>query len=270
MVFGNVNDENEIILNVNSTENNELREEYLYLLNRKLRLEKDAKQYEWSYIQTFGEQIERILELETECIKYKKLIAIYYRMLSNRERFNRDEALSELAMELKPYYDNIEYIKEVKSDKGEVVSDYKLTRIKKMYKRIVNVLHPDVNPELSKNETMKELWNLATIYYKCNDFEKLQETYMIIIDELEKLNIDIDDEIVIDNLEEKIEKVKSDIDNILNTDPYLYSLILEDEEMIKEKKSQLDDEIKEYDEYSKELKTELYNLGIDISDYNIV
>ena len=156
MVFGNVNDENEIKFNVNSTENDEMREEYLYLLNRKLRFEKEAKRYEWSYIQTFGEQIEKLLELETECIKYKKLIAIYYRMVNNRERFNRDNALIELAFELKPYYDNIEYIKDVKSDKGTPISDYQLTKIKKLYKKIVNVLHPDINPSLYENERIME------------------------------------------------------------------------------------------------------------------
>ena len=37
MVFGNVNDENEIKFNVNSTENDEMREEYLYLLRFPLR-----------------------------------------------------------------------------------------------------------------------------------------------------------------------------------------------------------------------------------------
>ena len=93
---------------------------------------------------------------------------------------------------------------------------------------------------------------------------------MIIMVELDKLNIDIEDEIAIDNLEEKIESVKRDIDNRLNTDPYLYSLILEDEEMIKEKKAQLDEEIIEYEEYSNELKRDLYNLGIDIGEYNLV
>ena len=235
-----------------------------------MRIEKDAEHYEWEYIQMFGKQIEKFLELQTECIKFKKIIAIYYRMLNNGQKFNRDKALIELALELKPYYDHIDYIKTVKNDKGENVSAFHMTKIKKMYKKIVNSMHPDINPQLYEDEKMQELWNLATRYYKCNNFEKLQETYFLIMGELEKLNINCDDKINIENLDEKIEIVKNEINNILNSDPYLYGLILEDDETIQEKEEELTEEIQDYQNYYYELQNELQYLGIDINDYNIV
>ena len=270
MVFESIKNKNLMVVDVNLELNGNRREEYLSLLNRKMRLEKEAEHYEWRYIQLFGKQIEKLLELQTECIKYKKIIAIYYRMLNNGQKFSRDKALIELAIELKPYYDYIDYIKTIKNDKGEKVSDFHITNIKKMYKKIVNCIHPDINPQLYDNEKIQELWNLATQFYKCNNFEKLQETYVLIMDELDELNIDIDKIIEIENINVKIEKVKREIDDILNSDPYLYNLILEDNEMIKEKKEQLQVEIQEYQNYSNELQNELKYLGIDINDYNIV
>lgn len=270
MEYERNNNDNSGIVDTNLGLDDARRQEYIMLLNRKLSLEKDAQRYEWQYIQTFGEQIELLLELKIKCIKYKKIIAIYYRMTNNGLHYNKNKALLELSSELKPYIEHIEYIKAMKRDKGEPVSKFHLLKIKKMYKKIVNVLHPDINPQLYENDNMKELWNLATMYYRCNDFEKLQETYFLIITELEKLNIDIEDEFEIDNLNDKIKKTNTEIEQIMDTDPYLYSLILEDKEAIRDKKDQLNNEIKEYECYSHELADELKGLGIDINDYNKV
>lgn len=270
MVFKSIENENSVVLDMNFVLYDNKMKEYLSLLNQKMRIEKDAEYYEWEYIQMFGKQIEKLLELKTECIKFKKIITIYYRMLNNGQRFNRDKALVELALELKPYYDHIDYIKTVKNDKGEKVSAFHMTKIKKMYKKIVNSMHPDINPQLYEDEKMKELWNLATRYYKCNNFEKLQEVYFLIMEKIKKLKINCNDEIIIENLDEKIERAKHEIDNILNSDPYLYCLILEDEEAIKDKDEELAEEIQDYKNYSNELQDELKHLGIDINDYNIV
>ena len=270
MEFTNFESEGIFILKNDLSNAEKIKKEYLTLLNKKMSLEKDARRFEREYIKVFGELIERLLQLQIECIKYKKLISIYYKMINNGRHFSRDAALRELSIELKTYYDELEYIQQTRKIDGRPISSHEMLKIKKLYKKIVNIIHPDVNPDLFSNEIIKDLWNQATEYYHCNDLKKLQEVYFLIIDELKKLNYDIEADIDIKDWETKLSNVKDEIEEIISTDPYLYKDILEDEECIVDQKDHFENEITDYEKYSQDLQMELSRMGIEINDYNIV
>ncbi len=259
-----------LIINYNIENSEKKQKEYLFLLNKKLSLEKEGLHYELEYIRLFGEKMKRLLELQTECIKFKKLIAIYYRNINNGILYNKNKILNELAFELKPYYDHLEYIEQAQNSKGKILSTHHIMKIKKLYKEIVNMIHPDISEDLFKNEKIKELWNDATNYYKCNNYEKLQETYFIIIDLLEQLNVDLSKRLNINNIDEKIEKIKRKIESIKNSDPYMLKYIISDGESIKEKNEEYDEYINSYNDYGNDLKNQITDLGININDYNLV
>ena len=52
----------------------------------------------------------------------------------------------------------------------------------------------------------------------------------------------------------KIAELEEEIERIMNTDPYQYRYLREDEAAVAEKKKALEEELKEYEEYSNRLE----------------
>jgi predicted nucleic acid-binding Zn-ribbon protein len=67
-------------------------------------------------------------------------------------------------------------------------------------------------------------------------------------------------EIEIPNIEAKIKELEEEIEKIMNTDPYQYRYLLEDKTAVEEKKKVLEDELREYEEYSNKLEEMLNGL----------
>ena len=60
-------------------------------------------------------------------------------------------------------------------------------------------------------------------------------------------------EIEIPDLPGKIKELEAEIEKIRETDPYQYKYLLEDPEAVKEKKHELEEQIRSYTEYEKDL-----------------
>ena len=96
-----------------------------------------------------------------------------------------------------------------------------------------------------------------------------------ILNELEHLQVMINhylesidykhDDIVIDNIEEKIFELNEEIDRIINTDPYMYKYLLSDPDEVKEKKEDLKKEISDFLNYADELDKVIAGFHIERS-----
>lgn len=243
----------------------EKRKEYFALLNRKLELEKKAYQIENQYIQIFGELLEKVLNLKTECIKYKKTLAAYFKQKQEKGIINIDEIVSDVYASLIPYYTELEILQNKMKSTYDSISDETLEKIKQLYKEIVNMIHPDVSPELFQDSKIKELWGNANCYYKDNHYEELQETYYLIIERMVELGYDQNRKVDILDIDKKISKTMNEIMSITNSNPYLYKYLLDDKDETKSRQNELCKEIKEYKQYRDELFNEIKNLGIDVS-----
>ena len=124
---------------------------------------------------------------------------------------------------------------------------------------MVKKIHPDINPLTNTNEELKGLWQRLVIAYECNELKELKETEVLINALMAKLDMGVM-EIEIPDIDTKIKELEEEIDNILNTDPYQYRYLLEDETAVAEKKKALEDELKEYEEYSNKLEEMLDSL----------
>jgi uncharacterized protein YhaN len=62
-----------------------------------------------------------------------------------------------------------------------------------------------------------------------------------------------DETLHIENVETKIKSLEQEIDRIVSTAPYTYRFLLEDNSQKEAKKEELQQEIKEYEQYAKEL-----------------
>ncbi len=125
-----------------------------------------------------------------------------------------------------------------------------MIEIKKIYRRIVKKIHPDLNSELFKKDEVKELWNRTMLAYQWNQLEELKEIEVL----LERFTLD-GSNCFVENIEERLKKLNHEIESILNTNPYQYKFILEDEQEVEELKESYLQEIKEYQKYKCDLET---------------
>lgn len=131
----------------------------------------------------------------------------------------------------------------------EVLSRDDTILLKKLYRKIVRALHPDLNPELSDRE--KELFYNATESYKLGDLDTLQLIYDIVCtgdmdDDSPLSGKSLMDEVK--RLEDLVQKIQNDIDLIKSQSPYTWKIYVEDEDKKLEKIKDFENDLKSYQE----------------------
>ena len=240
------------IIRIENSEDNLAR--YEELLLRRDNLKKQAEQYQISYFQEFGDLIVESFTIRIECIKKKKIIAYCQQQINHGKPINGAQLDHFIEREMLEYQSELEaMIRHNKAVKESgTVSEYDLYRIKKMYYRLAKLIHPDLHPEFEDDPQIREFWNKIVLAYEHNLLEDMDELDFQVRKYLEEKG-DSDSEIVIPDLSKKISRVEEEIDRITNTEPYLYRLLLEDDESIAAKKDELRTEIESYTDYSKQL-----------------
>lgn len=232
--------------------------EYEELLVKRDQYIKEAGSYQTAYIAEFGELIDANFELKVECIKVKKTISYCRRRMNRGLAVDVARMQSEIAQEMTLYYAQL---KEMQSETeaakaAPFLSEYQVSRSKKIYRRLAKKLHPDINAKTATTETLKDLWNRIVIAYHKSDPEALAELEVLARAELEKLG---DDgwAIAFDDIEERIERVEREINEILTTEPYTYRALLEDEEKKKAHRAELEEEHEDLTRYLDDLRRTL-------------
>ena len=108
-------------------------------------------------------------------------------------------------------------------------------KIKELYRRIVKILHPDVNPDITEHE--KDLLNKANLAYRDGDLEALETIYDEICGE-EGPEIPESEEGIaellsrIEKLKTKIAELRKEIDEIKESFPYTEKDLLENKRLL--------------------------------------
>ena len=228
---------------------------YEELILRRDSVSKKAFQYNQDYIRKFGELILKVFEKKIECIRKKKTIE-YCQMMTNHGKIVDAAALQEyLRQELAEFERQFAEMTEdvASAEKATAISMTDILEIRKIYRRLVKLIHPDINPMTAQSKELSELWNRLTMAYRCNSLKEMRETEVLIMKVLEQDGMN-ETEIFIENIDEKIEALESEIEEIISTDPYTYGDLLASEEKCAEKKVQLEEELKTYEEYSEQLE----------------
>lgn len=232
--------------------------EYEELLVKRDQYYKEAASYQTVYISEFGELIDSNFELKVECIKVKKTISYCRRRMNRGLAVDVARMQSEIAQEMTLYYAQL---KEMQSETeaakaAPFLSEYQVSRSKKIYRRLAKKLHPDINKKTAITPSLQDLWNRIVIAYHKSDPEALAELEVLARAELEKLG---DDgwEIAFDDIEERIERAEREINEILTTEPYTYRALLKDEEKKKALRAELEEEHEDLTRYLAELRKTL-------------
>ena len=109
-----------------------------------------------------------------------------------------------------------------------------------------------MNPKTNEIPELKELWQRIVVSYRANDLEELEEADILVNKFLVDHHLD-GNEIKIQDIDTKIEKLKEQIQKIKETNPYQYRFLLQDQEAVQNKKRELQKELEEYRVYEQEL-----------------
>ena len=237
---------------------------YEELLLRRDNLRKQAENYNLAYIREFGDLIEEEFRIKIECIRKKKEIAYCQMQINQGKKIKHNELIAYIEKEMLSYQKELEtLIEDVKSARSATaISPADVKKIKDAYHRIAKLIHPDMHPELAGDAWAQELWHRAVVAYTHNNLKDIEEIEALVHAFLEERG-GAGGEIVIPDIEEKIEQTEAEIEKIVTTNPYLYRLILENTAEINEKKKEYREEIAAFKTYSEQLDGVLAGFTIE-------
>lgn len=137
----------------------------------------------------------------------------------------------------------------LKRSKAEFLSDEENKELKKLYRKIVKILHPDINPNTSKAQI--NLFSNAVQAYKTGDLATLRiigemvtnntfpESYKTPLTQLVEEK---------DRLQNLIKLIRNSIEEIKSKYPYTMKIILEDDNKTQQKKKELENIFNQYKE----------------------
>lgn len=137
----------------------------------------------------------------------------------------------------------------LKRSKAEVLTNEKNKELKKLYRKIVKALHPDINPDVS--ETQVNLFDNAVQAYKNGDLGTLRIIgEMVGNNPLPEQHKDAMTQLVEERerLQGLLKSIRESIDNIKSEYPYSMKDILEDTEKTEQKKQELENILSQYNE----------------------
>ena len=237
-------------------------DEYKSLVFRREHLRKEAQSAWINYIKEFGELIEKECSLKIECIKLKKTIAYCQARQNRGEIIFGPELRSFIESAMSDYYDELQTIITVRDSSSEKITEIDYFKLKRLYRRLALMLHPDLHPNLFEHEEVSALWERITDAYRNNDYDELQALEVLAVDMVKRYEHEEPD-ISPENIREKIFSLRMEINEIIHTDPYCYRALLRDDEAITEKKRELQSTIDEYEKYLSDLKKEAEKYTIE-------
>ena len=205
---------------------------------------------------------------QSECIimRLKRKVELIQMRINRQEKIDVsaiDKLLDEQFREYqKKLEEKIKKMNEaIERDNGEVLTEQQAKELKKLYRAIVKALHPDLNPNVTKQQI--KLFQNAVTAYKNGDLQTLRIINEMIsnnhseddnTDNIEKMR----DELI--RLDRMISSINGDIEKIKSEYPYTMKDILFDKEQLNQRKQELKDNIDQCNELVSFYKTKIKHL----------
>ena len=205
---------------------------------------------------------------QSECIimRLKRKVELIQMRINRQEKIDVSVIDKLLDEQFREYQQKLEEkIKKmneaIERGNGEVLTEQQVKELKKIYRAIVKALHPDLNPNVTKQQI--KLFQNAVTAYKNGDLQTLR-----IINEMISNNHSEDDNT--DNIEKMrnelirldrmISSINGDVEKIKSEYPYTMKDILFDKEQLNQRKQELKDNIDQCNELVSFYKTKIQHL----------
>lgn len=223
-----------------------------------------CKNIETAYMLALGSLEYKVFELNCEVLRLKRKIDLIRAKKNRQEKIVLsaieellDEEFAEFQRQLDEQIDKMN--KAVDHSRGRSLTDEETKEIKKLYRSIVKVLHPDLHPEVTPAQI--QLFQNAVQAYENGDLGNLRIISEMIADPVVSepgengLSILAKDK---KQLTKTLELIREQIANIKSEYPYTMKELVNDPEQVAEKRAELEEmiaELKEtYDLYVVRLK----------------
>ena len=225
-----------------------------------LLLERDELQFvickniETEYMLKLGSIEYKAYEAQCAALRLKRKIELIQAKKNRQEKViisaieeTLDKEFAEYQKQLDEQIDKMNDA--LKRSKAEVLSDEDNKELKKLYRKIVKALHPDINPDVS--EAQVQLFDNAVSAYKNGDLGTLRIIgEMVGNNPLPEQHKDAMTQLVEERerLEGLLKSIRESIENIKSEYPYTMKDILEDTKKTEQKKQELESVIEQYNE----------------------
>lgn len=225
-----------------------------------LLLERDELQFvickniETEYMLKLGSIEYKAYEAQCDALRLKRKIELIQAKKNRQEKViisaieeTLDTEFAEYQKQLNEQIDKMNDA--LKRSKAEVLSDEDNKELKKLYRKIVKALHPDINPDVS--ETQVNLFDNAVQAYKNGDLNTLRIIgEMVGNNPLPEQHKDAMTQLVEERerLEGLLKSIRESIENIKSEYPYTMKDILKDTKKTEQKKQELESVIEQYNE----------------------
>lgn len=225
-----------------------------------LLLERDELQFvickniETEYMLKLGSMEYKAYEAQCAALRLKRKMELIQAKKNRQETVIISEIEETLDNEFAEYQAQLDAQIDKMNDainrsKAAVLSDEENKELKALYRKIVKVLHPDMNPGVS--EAQMQLFDNAVSAYKNGDLATLRMIYeMVGNNPLPERHKDAMTQLVEERarLQGLLKSIKESIDAIKSAYPYTMKWIMEDVEKIEQKKQELESVLKQYNE----------------------
>lgn len=225
-----------------------------------LLLERDELQFvickniETEYMLKLGSIEYKAYEAQCAALRLKRKIELIQAKKNRQEKVivsAIEETLdSEFAEYQKQLNEQIDKMNDaLKRSKAEVLTNEENKELKKLYRKIVKALHPDINPDVSQAQV--QLFDNAVSAYKNGDLGTLRIIgEMVGNSPLPEQHKDAMTQLVEERerLQGLLKSIRESIDNIKSEYPYTMKDILEDTEKTEQKKQELKNILSQYNE----------------------
>jgi len=211
-----------------------------------------CKNIETAYMLSLGSLEYKAYELQCNVLRLKRKIELIQAKKNRQEKVVISAIEQILDDEFAEYQEKLdEQINKMNEaldhSKGRPLTDEETKEIKKIYRNIVKALHPDLHPDATEAEV--KLFQNAVEAYKNGDLGSLQIISTMVADPVVKP--DDENSLTIlakekERLIKTLELIKEQISEIKSTYPYTMKDLVDDPEKIEEKKSEIEDIIKQY------------------------
>ena len=222
--------------------------------------EKDELRYvicpniEMEYMMLLGSLEYRLYSTECAYLRIKRKCELLQAKINRQETISMTAINECLDREFEKYQEYLESKMQQMNDaferkKGDFLSNEDTAELKSLYRKIVKQLHPDINPENSSAQ--RRLFENAVEAYKKGDLIGLR-----IVDQMISTpEIKFEEPNVMqalyrerEKLQQLVSQITNEIDEIKDAFPYNVKSIIEDFSVVEDRKAELTDAIKGYED----------------------